>query len=155
MGKLIPSVPDCLSASIFFMLIATTVKTCTISQVFGMFQALLPVLCGLILTHPGPCQISVLGPELQTRCRGGWASGQGEGRPALTQLRLTSSLSFCQALPPGIPKPPELPAEAQTPAAPSLGGLGTPSQMSGRATGVEPRVLAWFTVSLWTVVRCD
>ena len=92
--------------------------------------------------------------DVQMRCRGGWAGGQGEGRPALTQLRLNSSLSFCQALPPGISKPPELPAEAQTPAAPSLGVLGTPRQMSRRATGVEPRVLAWFSVTVDSVL-CD
>lgn len=116
------------------MLIAATVKTCTISQVFCTFQALLPVLCALILTHPGSCQTSVLGPELQMRCRGGWPGGQAEGRPALTPAPSNLKFELLPTLPPGIPKPPELlaeaqripklpelPAEAQTPAAPPWG----------------------------------
>ena len=90
MGKLIPSVPDCLSASVFFMLIAATVKTCTISQAFCMFQALLPVLCGLILTHPGPCQISVLGrltDEVPGRL-GRWPGrGAASSNPAPSKLK--------------------------------------------------------------------
>lgn len=119
---------------LFSMLIAATVKTCTISQVFCTFQALLPVLCALILTHPGSCQTSVLGPELQMRCRGGWPGGQAEGRPALTPAPSNLKFELLPTLPPGIPKPPELlaeaqripkppelPAEAQTPAAPPWG----------------------------------
>lgn len=117
------------------MLIATTVRTCTISQVFCTFQALLPVLCALILTHPRSCQTSVLGPELQMRCRGGWPGGQAEGRPALTPAPANLKSELLPTLPPGIPKPPELLAEAQripklpellaeaqTPAAPPWGG---------------------------------
>ena len=119
---------------LFSMLIAATVKTCTISRVFCTFQALLPVLCALILTHPGSCQTSVLGPELQMRCRGGWPGGQAEGRPALTPAPSNLKFELLPTLPPGIPKPPELlaeaqripklpelPAEAQTPAAPPWG----------------------------------